>query len=85
MGIVKESLQTNLDEILKNLPEEFHEDCKKQIDTVEEPSPLSEAEEFEAIKAELINNPDVIYETEAIADFEANPTAHKAEAQPSEE
>ncbi|WP_034057351.1 hypothetical protein [Lacinutrix jangbogonensis] len=61
MNKVKDSLKENLDEILKNLPSEFHEDAKKELDNmpdVAEAAPSSAAQ-ISAIKAELVANPDV--------------------------
>ena len=60
MNTVKESLEANMTEILANLPEEFHADLKKQVADAPAPqAPLSGAAEVEAIKAELVANPDV--------------------------
>jgi len=61
MNPEKQSLQENEKEILAALPEEFHEDFKKQLSAIpnEAPAPLSGDAEVAAIKAELKANPAV--------------------------
>jgi hypothetical protein len=61
MNKAKNSLQENLEEILANLPEEFHADIKKDIDGMSdgEEESLTGEDEVAAIKAELVANPDV--------------------------
>ena len=60
MSKIQESLKANESEILAALPKEFHADFKKEMEApTEEPTPLSGASEVEAIKAELVANPDV--------------------------
>ena len=84
MSNIKKSLEDNKEEILKALPKEFHADLEKQIAAAGDTPTLSDAEELEAIKAELTNNPD-IDEAEALAGLEKNPTAHKPLPPPTEE
>ena len=84
MSNIKKSLGDNKEEILKALPKEFHADLEKEIEAADDTPRLSDAEELEAIKAELTNNPD-IDEAEAIAGLEKNPTAHKPLPPPTEE
>lgn len=61
MSKVHESLKANESEILAALPKEFHEDFKKQVaaPAAAEEAPLSGEAEIQAIKAELVANPDV--------------------------
>lgn len=70
MNKAKNSLKENLDEILSNLPEEFHADLKKEIDKIPdaEEVALKGEEAINAIKAELKANPDVD-ETAAAAEL----------------
>lgn len=57
----KKSLEDNKDEILANLPKEFHEDFLKGVETMEDQvaTALEGEAAVEAIKAELVANPDV--------------------------
>tara|TARA_R110000787_G_scaffold12665_4_gene40697 strand:- start:5297 stop:5608 length:312 start_codon:yes stop_codon:yes gene_type:complete len=61
MNKVKESLKDNIEEILKNLPSEFHEDLKSELDKMPdvEEAVASIDSQIAAIKAELVANPDV--------------------------
>lgn len=61
MNKAKDSLKENLDEILANLPKEFHADFKKQLEEMPDKAekPLSRDAEVAAIKAELVANPNV--------------------------
>jgi len=60
MSRITESLKENKDEILAALPEEFHEEFKKQLEMpILEGPTLSGEAEVEAIKAELVANPSV--------------------------
>ena len=83
MSKIKKSLEENKGEILKALPEEFHGDLEKVIDAAVDAPELSDADELEAIKKELTDNPDV-NEKEAIEELLKKPTAHKAPPAPSE-
>jgi len=67
MSKVKQSLEENEKEILAALPEEFHEDFKKQLKEMpnEVPEPLTGEAEVAAIKAELKANPNVDEEAAA--------------------
>ncbi|MDG1332623.1 MAG: hypothetical protein P8P74_09855 [Crocinitomicaceae bacterium] len=60
MSKIHESLKANETEILAALPQELHDEFKKQMATppVEEPA-LSGDAEIAAIKAELVANPSV--------------------------
>jgi hypothetical protein len=61
MNKAKNSFLENKEEILANLPKEFHEGFMKDLEdmpSAEEKS-LSEEEVVSAIKAELVANPDV--------------------------
>ena len=84
MSSVKKSLEENKDEILKNLPEEFHADFHTAMANAEETVPLTPEEELEAIKAELTANPDVDHDA-LIPLLESSPTAHRADPPPSAE
>ena len=59
MNKEKASLKENLDEILKNLPAEMHDDFKKQVDEMDDAAPAAPSAEDQvaAIKAELVANP----------------------------
>lgn len=58
MGI-KDSLESNKEEILKNLPKEFHADFEKSLGEAQEETTLSEEE----IKADVLANiPDALNE-----------------------
>jgi hypothetical protein len=61
MNSAKNSLLDNKDEILSNLPKEFHEDFLKNIEEMPDAqeATLSDHEVVAAIKAELVANPDV--------------------------
>lgn len=61
MNNVQQSLQENLEEIKKNLPEEFHADLEKQISDSGDATgtQLSGDAAVAAVKAELEANPEV--------------------------
>lgn len=61
MNKAKESLKENMSEILENLPKEFQEDFKKQLDGMPDAAdaPISDDAQIAAIKAELVANPSV--------------------------
>lgn len=61
MNKIQESLKANEAQILEALPKEFHEDFKKEMAAPPAPevAPLSGEAEVQAIKAELLANPDV--------------------------
>lgn len=75
MNNVQQSLKENEADILANLPEEHHENFKKEIESAAPPALLTDDEEAEAILEAL---PD-----EHMQAFKDNPTAHKCEAKPS--
>ena len=75
MSKVKQSLNENQAEILANLPKEFHETFKKEVETASDLEIMTDEEEAKAILAAL---PD-----EHKQAFKDNPTAHKCEAAPS--
>ncbi len=81
---VQQSLKDNEAEILKNLPEEFKADLEKQIADAAPAPQMTDAEEAEAIKTELKENPD-IDDAAVIPEFEKNPTAHHMPPPPSQE
>ena len=61
MNKAKDSIKENIEEILTNLPSEFQDDFKKQVEEMsdtEEAAPSSD-DQIAAIKAELKANPDV--------------------------
>lgn len=84
MSTIKESLEANSEEILENLPKEFHEDFKKEVEAATEVAPQSPEEELEAIKAEMTANP-ACDEAALIAEVEQNPTGHRSDPLPSAE
>ncbi len=84
MSAIKESLEANKDEILKNLPAELHAELEKEIEAAASVTAPSAEEELAAIKAEMTANPDC-NEAELIAEVEKNASAHRAESPPSAE
>lgn len=75
MNKVQQSLKENEANILANLPEEVHDDFKKEMESASAAVLLTDDEEAEAILEAL---PD-----EHMQAFKDNPTAHKCEAKPS--
>lgn len=84
MSMIKKSLEENKDEILENLPKEFHADFDAEVKKAAEIKPPSAEEELAAIKAEMKANPDVD-DKALIPEIEKNATAHRAPAPPSAE
>ena len=84
MSKIKQSLEDNKEAILKELPEEFHKNLEDEIAAASDPVLPTEAEEAEAIKKELVANPDVD-DAAVIKEFESNPTAHKPAPPPSDD
>jgi len=83
MSRVQESLKANLEEIKKNLPEEFHAELEKQISEAQDYSVSAESDE-QAIRAELRANPTIDdLAIEANLDFSNHriPAAPSAEAE----
>ncbi len=73
MNKVQQSFQDNLEEIKKNLPEEFQADLEAEIAAIPAPAaPLTGEAEVTAIKAELKANPDV--DDAVIPDLTVAPT-----------
>lgn len=63
MGKIQDSLKENLEEIKVALPGEFHEGLMAEIDAVDDPIEMSEAEVKKAVEAELIANDGVAKST----------------------
>jgi len=59
---VKQSLEENMDDILKNLPEEFHEDLKASIETAAPSSKLTDEEAVIQASELMRDNPDIDHE-----------------------
>lgn len=83
-NIIKESLQENLDQILENLPSEFHSDLKASIDAAT-PTPRLSTEEAKEQAAQLMKeNPD-IQDEECIALLDGDNLINQAIQQPKDE
>ena len=84
MNTEKDSLKENLDEILANLPAQFHEDLKKQVAELPDTAPAAPTseEQVAAIKAALKENP-AVDESAAAAEL-GDIKAPELPAQPSE-
>jgi len=56
---VKQSLEDNLDQILENLPKEFHDDFKASMEAAEPVKPLSENEAKQEAILLIRDNPTI--------------------------
>lgn len=81
-NIVKESLEENMDEILKNLPEEFHSDLKASVEAAA-PSEKLNAEQAKQQAAELMKENPSINDAECIPLLDSDTALNLAIAQPS--
>lgn len=82
MSAIKESLEASKDQILENLPAEFHADFEKEVEAAAGASAsVASEDELAAIKAELTAHPDC---DESVVG-EIDPAAHRAAAPPTEE
>ncbi len=83
-NLVKQSLEDNLDEILENLPKEFHDDMKSSIEAAT-PTPKLSDEEAKQHAAELMKENPAILDEECIPLLDSDTTLNKPIALPSEE
>jgi len=81
MNKTLKSFQENAESILKELPKEFHEVAKKEIESVKDLESNTPERELEMIKKELLDHPDI--DASIIKDI--NPKEHRSPKPPSED
>ena len=81
---VKQSLEDNMNEILKALPEEFHADFKASVENAE-PSPKLSTDEAKAQAAELMKEDPSIADEECVALLDEDVLINQAIQQPNAE
>ncbi|GAA6137317.1 hypothetical protein NBRC116583_10640 [Arenicella sp. 4NH20-0111] len=81
---VKQSLEENLDVILENLPEEFHQDLKKSIESAA-PQPILSPEQARVEAAQLMKEDPAIDDKSCVPLLEEDPTIASSISQPSAE
>lgn len=81
---VKQSLEDNYSDILKNLPEEFHDDFKASLADAAPVKQDSESELRQVVIKVLKDNPNIDH-AKCIAAFDADQTFNQAIPQPDKE
>lgn len=83
-NLVKQSLQDNMDEILANLPDEFHNDFKASVESAEL-SPRLTVEQAKEQAAELMKENPSIDDSECVPLLEADGLINKPIKQPNDQ
>ncbi len=81
---VKKSLQDNTDEILKNLPDEFHADFKASVESAA-PAPKLTDDEAKAHSAQLMKENPSIADEECVPLLDEDVLINQAIGQPNDE
>lgn len=82
-NLVKQSLQDNLQDILKNLPDEFHSDLKKSIESASPATRLNN-DDAKDLATQLMQENPLIDDLECVPMLDSDSMTNQAIGQPSD-